>query len=370
MPAEKRYQVFVSSTFSDLQDERQEVIQALLELDCMPAGMELFPAANEDQWTLIKRVIDDCDYYLVVVAGRYGSLGPDGTSYTEMEYKYAVERGKPVMAFLHEAPGKIPSERSETSTERRAKLEAFRALLEKKHCRYWDSAPDLGSKVSRSLVKMIRDNPAVGWVKADQIPDEASAEILSLRHRVDELVSELEQARTRAPEGTESLAKGDDPCGISFRFQAGPADEEDYDHPQYGIEMETTWNKIFAGVAPLMMDEASDGRLKKGVETFLAYEFTDDLQKTRQIKGSRIHDFEIDEADYQTIKVQLRALGLITKSPKRRSLRDTAAYWTLTPYGDATMTRLRAIRREDAENAKERSPTSRTRRPVSRSGDS
>ena len=73
---DKRYQVFVSSTYEDLQEERQEVMHALLELDCIPAGMELFPAANEDQWTLIKRVIDDCDYYLVIVGGRYGSTRP------------------------------------------------------------------------------------------------------------------------------------------------------------------------------------------------------------------------------------------------------------------------------------------------------
>lgn len=52
---EKRYQVFVSSTFLDLQEERQEIMQALLELDCIPSGMELFPAANEDQWSLIKK---------------------------------------------------------------------------------------------------------------------------------------------------------------------------------------------------------------------------------------------------------------------------------------------------------------------------
>ena len=55
---DKRYQVFVSSTFKDLQDERQEIMQALLELDCIPSGMELFPAANEDQWSLIKKVMN------------------------------------------------------------------------------------------------------------------------------------------------------------------------------------------------------------------------------------------------------------------------------------------------------------------------
>ncbi len=105
MPIDKRYQVFVSSTYADLQDERQEVMQALLELECIPAGMELFPAANEDQWTLIKRVIDDCDYYLVIVAGRYGSFGPDGASYTEMEYRYAIDKNKPVNWFLAQDAG-------------------------------------------------------------------------------------------------------------------------------------------------------------------------------------------------------------------------------------------------------------------------
>ncbi len=45
---DKRYQVFVSSTFSDLEEERQEVMQALLELDCMPAGMELFPMGHPE----------------------------------------------------------------------------------------------------------------------------------------------------------------------------------------------------------------------------------------------------------------------------------------------------------------------------------
>lgn len=55
----------ISSTYEDLQDERKEVMQALLELDCIPAGMELFPASNDDQWTLIKRVIDALDELLV-----------------------------------------------------------------------------------------------------------------------------------------------------------------------------------------------------------------------------------------------------------------------------------------------------------------
>ena len=40
--------------------------------------MELFPAADEEQLNFIKRVIDDCDYYLLIVGGRYGSTDPKG----------------------------------------------------------------------------------------------------------------------------------------------------------------------------------------------------------------------------------------------------------------------------------------------------
>jgi hypothetical protein len=99
--AEQRHQVFVSSTYVDLIEERSEVMQALLELECMPAGMELFPAANDTQWDWIKRVIDESDYYLVIVGGRYGSVSKDsGLSFTEMEYRYALETGKPVIGFL------------------------------------------------------------------------------------------------------------------------------------------------------------------------------------------------------------------------------------------------------------------------------
>ncbi|WP_226914286.1 MULTISPECIES: DUF4062 domain-containing protein, partial [Psychrobacter] len=94
---DKRYQVFVSSTFADLKNERSNVIQTLMEMDCIPAGMELFPALDEEQFEFIKKVIDDSDYYLLIIGGRYGSLSNEGISYTEMEYDYAISQGVKVI---------------------------------------------------------------------------------------------------------------------------------------------------------------------------------------------------------------------------------------------------------------------------------
>ncbi len=137
---EKRYQVFVSSTFTDLIDERRAVMQALLELDCIPAGMELFPASDEDSWTLIQQVIDDCDYYLVIVGGRYGSMDPNGVGYTEKEYDYAVASGKHVLGFVHADPGSIPAKHTEKDVHLSAKLEAFRHKVQQKQCKHWMDA--------------------------------------------------------------------------------------------------------------------------------------------------------------------------------------------------------------------------------------
>ena len=129
---DKIYQVFVSSTFTDLQDERKEVMQALLELDCMPAGMELFPASSDDQWSLIKRVIDTCDYYLLIIGGRYGSINTDGKSYTQMEFEYALEKGKPIISFLPKSPELIPAGKCDNDSEKQKRLKQFKELVQKK----------------------------------------------------------------------------------------------------------------------------------------------------------------------------------------------------------------------------------------------
>lgn len=342
---DKRYQVFISSTYADLQEERQEVIQALLELDCIPAGMELFPAASEDQWTLIKNVIDDCDYYMVILAGRYGSIGPDGLSYTEMEYRYALETGKPIIGFVHRNPNGLAVSRCEPSDEGKAKLNDFRELVQRKMCRFWDSPADLGSQVSRSLVKLIKSNPGIGWVRGDLVPDEsATEEILSLRRRIEELQQELLAASTHGPEGTRSLAQGEDDFEVHYSFDE-LFDEHGLRSNSYQSSIALNWDELFSAVSPLMINEATESQITSALNTLIRDSAYSGLTASKQFKDQRLSRFRISSDDFQTIKIQLRALGLITKSTKSRSVKDTATYWTLTPYGDTMMTRLRAIQK-------------------------
>ena len=82
MPSAK-YQIFISSTYEDLRDEREQVVKAILEMGNIPVGMEMFSAADDSQWNIIKRYIEQSDYYLVVVANRYGSTDDKGKLHRE-----------------------------------------------------------------------------------------------------------------------------------------------------------------------------------------------------------------------------------------------------------------------------------------------
>lgn len=206
---DKRYQVFVSSTYKDLSGERAAVIQAILGLDHFPAGMELFPAADDDQWTLIKRVIDESDYYVVVVAGRYGSLSAEGISYTEQEYDYAVEIGIPILGFVHGEPDKIEVGKSESSSKAQKSLAEFRAKVESRMVKHFTNADQLGGLVTTSLVREIRNNPRIGWVRGDNaITPDTEREILTLR-------AELAESRQKSQSLILENSQGLDPGQLS-----------------------------------------------------------------------------------------------------------------------------------------------------------
>lgn len=343
----------MSSTFTDLQEERQEVMHALLELDCIPSGMELFSAANEDQWNIIKKVIDDCDYYILILAGRYGSIAEDGLSYTEKEYRYALTSKKPTIAFLHKNPGDITASKSELTDEGRQKLLEFREFVSSnKLIKHWDSAQTLGSVVSRSLIQLIKNTPAVGWVRADKLADkDLMEELIRVKKENDYLTKELELSKISAPSGTEDLAQGEDTHTIKFVIKTKKQSEFSkswVNSASYPHEHKFNWNEIFAAIGPILLNEATEGALRCAFDDWLYSRLIDELKKIEALKKKRVTAVRVHEEDFQTIKVQLRALKLIQKSEKQRSVKDTNSYWCLTRYGDQVMTNLRAIRKNVA----------------------
>jgi hypothetical protein len=335
---DKRYQVFVSSTFADLQQERQAVMQALLSLDHFPAGMELFPASDEDQWALIKGVIDDSDYYVLVIGGRYGSTTEDGISYTEMEFEYAKLTKKPILAFVHQNPELIPAGRTDLSDAARAKLEAFRAKVgTDRHVKFWTNADDLRAKVIQSISAETKRNPQEGWVRARRTADPALLE--SLRSEIDNLRAELAGIRSEVPTGSENYAGGTDVFQVNCLYQVYEREKGEW--LRGNREVLVSWNTIFFEIGPTLMEEATEQQMKSRLSNEIwRYDFENFPT------GSNI---SMSDDTFDTIKVQLFALGLTQKSPKKHVPSDTNRYWALTPYGEATLMKLRGIPKADSD---------------------
>jgi hypothetical protein len=323
----------------DLVDERREVIQALLELDCLPAGMEMFPAANEDQWTLIREVIDECDYYLVIVGGRYGSISAEGISYTEMEYDYAVEKGIPILGFIHGDPTSIPIGKAELDVDARTKLEEFRAKVMSRMTKSYGSSAELGSAVSRGLTRMIKRNPRPGWVRGDQaMTAETRAEIAELRATIADLQKEEAEQGSRSALIDARFQHGQDEITLSLDY-TGRRDN-DFVRTRFDAELTYTWDEIVETIGPFMIDEAGEDELRRIWNAHMLRDI-ENADGWEQLGNASA---QVSDNAWGSIIVQLRALGMIRTGVKKRTVSDKATYWTLTPAGDAYLVRLRAIR--------------------------
>ena len=343
---DKRYQVFLSSTYNDLSEQRAAVIQIILGLDHLPAGMEMFPAANEDQWTLIKRAIDESDYYIVVVGGRYGSMNADGISYTEREYDYAIETKTPVLGFLHKDPDKIESGKTDQNDEAREKLAEFRKKVEGKPVKYFTSAAELGDLVATSLVQLTKTEPGIGWVRGDKaMTVEIEREIIDLRERLAKANADNESAQRALVEDTSVLAQGRDQLKMNVTIRGY---HNQAWHTVRYENADTTWDDLFADIGPLMIDETTETAVRdKVAEHFMLLISNEDWDT---ISPWSNRSYSIYDDDWHKVQIQYRALGLIDLGTKRRPVHDRNTYLRLTALGDQHLVYLRAIRREDDED--------------------
>ena len=99
-----------------------------LENGFIPVGMEQFHGAPADQWTVITKIIDECDFYLLIVGGRYGSIDEStNVSYTEKEYDYAKSKGVPILVLIKNA-STITEEKKDAGDNKHDKYDLMRRL--------------------------------------------------------------------------------------------------------------------------------------------------------------------------------------------------------------------------------------------------
>lgn len=183
-PTHRKLQVFVSSTYRDLRDERQAAVQAILTSGHIPAGMELFQAGNRSQWDVIRQWIDDSDVFLLILGGRYGSIEPESRkSFVELEYDYASDADKPTFSCVIDGAALEEKVRAEGSsvleTQNSNAYEKFKARVMSKMVRRWRDARDIKLTILESLHAISRREDLCGWVKASSKSENRDAASLA-----------------------------------------------------------------------------------------------------------------------------------------------------------------------------------------------
>ena len=327
-----KFQIFVSSTYEDLKTERDIVVKAVLEMGNIPVGMEMFSAGDEQQWELIKRQIDDCDYYVVILAHRYGSM--DGAvGYTEKEYDYAVQTGVPALAFVIHDDARWAKSKMDTDVAKQVALAGFKEKVKKKMVDFWKSSEDLHAKVAIALSKAATAYPRPGWVRATAT---ASPDVMNELSRLSRENAELraasaasdEQRRIDAEEQhrkiIERLQKNK--ARPSFFFLGNSAYEP-------GPAELTLWS-IFATMAPQLMVE---NRLQE-LAHFIGVMFR---PKTFQPEKKLRPEWPIASNTLRAWLADFQALGLIMPSPKKHQVKETDEYWSITELGKTVYTQMR-----------------------------
>ncbi len=348
---DKRYQVFLSSTFADLEEERKEVLAALQKADYFVAGMELFPSDDDESWEVIKRVIDQSDYYVLVIGGRYGSIGKGGKSFTEMEYDYAKENRLPVLAFLHNAPANLPSKFVEKLHP--DKLEKFKTKIETLHNRRsWSTKHDLATEVLASIGQTVNLRPRVGWVRGNvaelnevlsQKLEELRAENQLIREERDRLSIRLEDLD--ADDREKSIAWGEDEVDLAIHVK-GKGSKGEMDE----VLFTTQWSRVFDLVAPEIIGWRSTYNATSGVASMLAGEVS-----RQASEATALEFYTLTPNSISTIRNQLLALDLIRVEMEETDtavgsrsmiMRHTVELWRLSERGLREHSQKHARRRD------------------------
>jgi len=332
-----KYQVFISSTYNDLQREREQVIKATLEMGHIPVGMEMFSAADEEQWKIITRQIDSCDYYAVILAHRYGST-VSGVSYTEKEYDYAISKGIPVLSFVLERDASWPADRIDTDPNAKLLIDNFIKKVKTKPVSFWASAADLHGKYSISLMKQIISTPRPGWARATDVAGpEVVKEIARLSSENAILRQELLEAKHTAEIDAAAERKK-----IHTIMKSNKVKMQFFYHDSKDWEDEATVSmyQLFYILAPELMIEQTTA----SIADLIGY-----IHRPNRDREPR-STYPIPVNVTNALISDFISLELFEPSTKKHSVNDQNKYWSITEKGREVYVE---IRRERMENVVE-----------------
>lgn len=281
--------------------------------------------------TIIQRQIDEIDYYVILIAHRYGSTTSEGLSYTEKEYDYAASKGIPVLGFVIDDGAAWPADRIDQNEKNKISLLSFKEKVKSKLVNFWSNKDELHAKFSIALMKAIANNPRSGWVKAEEsIGADVMKELSRLSSENSSLRKENEDLKKRKLEETDKrkeviqiLEKNKKKLAIWY---------EGDKHWNERDQKEVSLLQIFQAIAPNLLTENYNSEIANDIA--LHFNNGDFYRKIWPVPKNYVTHWIPD----------LHALDLVEPSTKKHPVSDNKDYWTLTKQGREIIGSIRKLR--------------------------
>ena len=151
--------VFISSTFEDLEEYRKEIWQLLSQYNVNVLGMEQFGARKETPLETCINEVQRSDIYVGIIAQRLGSIEPNSNkSYTQLEYEKAVNLDKEILIYLIDEKNALIHPQHNDYGEKHEQLNNFKQLLKEKHTvDFFRDPKDIIGKLKSRLSDILTD---------------------------------------------------------------------------------------------------------------------------------------------------------------------------------------------------------------------
>ncbi|MDR1898941.1 MAG: DUF4062 domain-containing protein [Treponema sp.] len=339
-----KYHIFVGTTLDDLKNERRELFRIVMELGHIPVGRDYFDPTDRNSGLLIRKNIEECDYFVGLVAHRYGgedSGGSGGGSVLEDEYLHAVRKGIPVVALIIDEKARWKAAKKEKNPTAIKKLEEFKAKLRKEPHETWTGTAELRQKCMGLLIQEMNVRPRQGWVPAGQAVDPLVVNELSrLSSENEELKKQIKvesgEIVTRLREQVKHTLRvlALNKVTLSFYYISG----ENWENTR-----KFRYLRLFKLLAP----EISLGKNTAEISRFLGNILNPDLEKTVR------RDYPTPSNTIKKIMADFSLLKLVKNADAGGRGKDAGGkdaggeVWEITGYGKELYTayRLRQLER-------------------------
>jgi len=203
----RKFQVFISSTFKHMHDERQSAVEAILLSGHIPAGMELFAANNTSQVETIRNWIQESDIFLLLLGSRYGTVeNKSNISYIEMEFNYAKQLKKEIFCLIasdsyNDSRKKIYGKDYSEKDNQKKYLQFKEKARTGRIVRQYEDLKDIKLYIFESLHFINSHNISGGWIQYKELiqNDELMRKNLLLLDENEKLEQKLARFHSHKP---------------------------------------------------------------------------------------------------------------------------------------------------------------------------